>query len=103
MSDSTDKLICPHCEQPLRRFTLPDEVAYDQSVHWACFNDACPYYRRGWEWMWEHYHVRASYRYRVVDPESGWSSPLGVWSETALRDRIIENDTEVNKKDDSAP
>jgi hypothetical protein len=53
--------------------------------------------------MWEHYHVRASYRYRVVDPESGWSSPLGVWSETALRDRIIENDTEVNKKDDSAP
>ena len=89
-AESSDTLICPHCEQPLSAFEVPDEVAYDQSVQWACFNDDCPYYTKGWTWMWERYQVRASYRYRVVDPATGWSSPIAVWSETALRDRIVE-------------
>ena len=87
-----DQLICPHCEQNLSRFRIPDEVAYDQSVQWACFNDDCPYYRKGWNSMWERYQVRASYRYRVVDPAKGWVEPIAVWSDTALRNLIIEDD-----------
>ena len=42
--------------------------------------------------MWEQYEVRASYRYRVTQGETRSASPLAVWSETALIDRIIEND-----------
>jgi hypothetical protein len=35
------------------------------------------------------YGVKVSYRYRI-DPSSGQSSPLAVWSRDALKDRILE-------------
>jgi hypothetical protein len=58
-------------------------------VQFACFNDDCPYYQRGWRHMEEHYAAKASYRFRV-DPTTGAASPLPVWSPTALRDRILD-------------
>ena len=82
---------CPHCGQLLDRFSLPDEGGWDGTFQLACFNDDCPYFVRGWVWMDEHYGVRSSYRYRL-DPASGQASPVPVWSRTALRDRIIEDD-----------
>jgi len=48
--------------------------------------------------MEEHYAVKASYRYRV-DPESGHSSPLAVWSTDAIKDRIL--DATVTAKSDA--
>jgi hypothetical protein len=39
--------------------------------------------------MEDTYGVKVSYRYRV-DPASGLSSPLAVWSRDALRDRILD-------------
>ncbi len=71
---------------------MPENAGWDERIQWACFNDDCPYYREGWDWMWQQYEVKASYRYRVANPESGYASPLAVWSETALRDRIVEDD-----------
>lgn len=82
---------CPHCGAALLRFTLPEAGGWDEDFHWACFNDDCDYFRRGWIWMFDHYGVKASYRYRI-DPTSGKASPLAVWSKTAIRDRIIEDD-----------
>jgi hypothetical protein len=35
------------------------------------------------------YGVKVSYRYRI-DPATGQSSPLAVWSKDALKDRILE-------------
>jgi len=35
------------------------------------------------------YGVKVSYRYRI-DPTSGQSSPLAVWSMDALKDRILD-------------
>lgn len=35
------------------------------------------------------YGVKVSYRYRI-DPTTGQSSPLAVWSKDALKDRILE-------------
>jgi hypothetical protein len=48
--------------------------------------------------MEEHYAVKASYRYRV-DPASGHSSPLAVWSADAIKDRIL--DATVTAKPDA--
>jgi hypothetical protein len=42
--------------------------------------------------MMERYGVRASYRYRL-DPATGKEYPLAVWSPTALRDRILAEET----------
>ena len=81
---------CPHCGEALQPFTLPEEGGWNTAYHCACFNDQCSYYKDGWDWMWERYQVRASYRYRV-DPQTHNASPLAVWSETALRDRIISD------------
>jgi hypothetical protein len=80
---------CPHCNGLLQPFTLPEQGGWDTQFHVACFNDECPYYSRGWDWMQERYGVRSSYRYRI-DPKSGQASPLAVWSPQALRDRIID-------------
>ena len=82
---------CPHCGQPLAPFRLPDDGGWDGTFQHACFNDECAYFVRGWVWMEEHYGVRSSYRYRL-DPATGQASPIPVWSRTALRDRIIEDD-----------
>lgn len=83
--------VCPHCGAALRRFTLPDAGGWESDYHLACFNDDCEYFRRGWVWMFDRYGVKASYRYRL-DPVSGQASPLAVWSKTAIKDRIIEDD-----------
>lgn len=91
------KYTCPHCEAELQAFVLPEAGGWDQKHHLACFNDDCRYYRRGWDWMLEQYNAKVSYRYRL-DPESGKDSPIAVWSETALLDRIVNTDVEPAKK-----
>lgn len=89
MSPDPQQIVCPHCKQVLQAFELPENAGWDAGFHLACFNDECPYYQRGWERMESEYAVKASYRYRV-NPETGKASPLAVWSEDALKDRIIE-------------
>jgi len=81
--------VCPHCEQALQAFELPDNTGWETSFHLACFNDECSYFVRGWDHMESNFAVKASYRYRV-DPAIGKPSPLPVWSSDALKDRIIE-------------
>lgn len=97
MSAKQKKYACPHCEAELQAFELPEAGGWDQKYHLACFNNDCTYYRRGWGWMLEHYNAKVSYRYRL-DPESGADSPIAVWSETALVDRIINKDVKPAKK-----
>jgi len=82
--------LCPHCDQPLRRFRLPDNSGWEGDSQLACFNDDCPYYRRGWQHMEDRFAVKASYRYRV-DPTTGHASPLAVWSATALKDQVLDD------------
>lgn len=89
MTSSPDTPLCPHCGQALVGITMPDQGGWGPEVQLACFNDECPYYREGWDWMWEHYRARASYRYRLTDVGGNHPSPLPVWSPDALRDRIV--------------
>ena len=83
-----NKHTCPHCGAVLQVFALPEAGGWDQKYHLACFNNDCPYYRNGWDWMMSQYNVKVSYRYRL-DTASGCASPIAVWSETALVDRIV--------------
>ena len=92
MGDSKKARHCPHCDAKLQAIQMPDNSGWENRPQWVCFNDSCPYYCEGWEWMQQNYNVRASYRYRVVDLETGCAQPIAVWSETALLDRILENE-----------
>ena len=86
---NAEKHTCPHCGSELKRFQMPDEGGWNNEIHEACFNNECPYYKRGWAWMMEKFEAKASYRYRI-DPKTKVASPLPVWSERAITDRIIE-------------
>jgi len=98
LTTPTQQPVCPHCDNTLQPFELPDNTGWQTDFQLACFNDECPYFQRGWIHMEEHYAVKASYRYRV-DPESGHSSPLAVWSTDAIKDRIL--DATVTAKSDA--
>jgi hypothetical protein len=95
VTTSTKRPLCPHCDHPLTAFSLPEAGGWEAPFHLACFNDDCPYFLRGWQWMEGRYGVSVSYRYRV-DPASGTAFPLAVWSDQAVRDRIL--DAEVTRE-----
>lgn len=94
--EKKEKPTCPHCGARLLKWMPPAESSWGANVQYACFNDECSYYKRGWDHMMEKYQVKASYRYRL-DPRTGKSGPLPVWSPGAIRDRIVEQ----NEKDES--
>ncbi len=82
---------CPHCGEKLKHWATPPDSTWGGENHLVCFNDACPYFQKGWQWMAEHYEVRASYRFRY-DPINGSTGPLPVWSAFAMREWIVEDE-----------
>jgi hypothetical protein len=80
---------CRHCAAPLRKWLVPDGASWTEEFFYVCFNDACPYYLEGWAWMEAQYGQRASYRY-AVNPATGASLMIPVWSDTATRERIAD-------------
>ncbi len=65
------------------------ENSWGPDYQLVCFNDECPYFVKGWEWMREKFQQNVSYRYRY-NPQTGESGPLPVFSKTALRGGIVE-------------
>ena len=82
---------CRHCGSRLKKWRVPVDASWSEEYFLVCFNDDCPYYKAGWEWMKEEYSQHASYRY-MINPTTGASSPLPVWSDSATREMIVEDD-----------
>ena len=81
---------CAHCGSRLKKWRVPDEATWSEEFFFVCFNDDCPYYQKGWEWMEKQYSQKASYRY-MVNPTTGASSSIPVWSDAATREMIVED------------
>ena len=55
--EKADPLQCPYCGDRLRKYEVPHSAFeidywYEADHLYICFNDECPYFVRGWEWMW---------------------------------------------------
>ncbi len=85
-------LRCPYCEQKLRKWIVPDNPfsqTWDNEFMYLCFNDHCPYYVLGWDFMYCKGNRGVSYRL-MYNPEKDRCMPIPVPTPQALRDGIAD-------------
>ena len=82
-------LLCPHCEEPLSRWLVPQTpfIEWSSTYQFICFNDECPHYVGGWK-TFENQGIPGSYRF-MYDPDSGGCHSVPVLTPTSLRASIV--------------
>jgi hypothetical protein len=87
-----ETLCCPHCGERLRKWAVPDNPfcqTWDNDFMYICFNDACPYYVGGWDYMFREGMGGVSYRL-MYNPEKDRCLPIPVPTPHALKEGIVE-------------
>lgn len=69
----------------------PPLTNWETPFLYVCFNDDCAYFKRSAAWMKSQFNVSAMYRHKL-DPSTGETGPLPVWSADALKDAILTDD-----------
>lgn len=85
---------CSHCGKRMSKSAPPDSPfggcsTWSGDFIYICFNDECPYFIEGWDWMWNNYHHKTSYRH-MMDPTTGQTKPIPVKTKNTLRECILE-------------
>jgi SAM-dependent methyltransferase len=86
-----DSLCCPHCGQKLKKWAVPDNPfcnTWDNEYMYICFNDSCPYFVRGWEFL-KNQGNSGSYRL-MYNPDKDTCQPVPVPTSMALRESIAD-------------
>jgi len=87
-----ETLSCPYCDERMKKWAVPDNPfasTWDNDFMYICFNDKCPYYVRGWDFMFREGNRGVSYRL-MYHPEKDRCMPIPVPTPGALRESIIE-------------
>lgn len=85
-------LCCPYCGERMQKWAVPDNPfaqTWDNDYMYICFNDACPYYVRGWDVMYEETGRGQSYRL-MYHPVNDCCLPIPTPTRFALREGIID-------------
>jgi SAM-dependent methyltransferase len=85
-------LHCPYCGERMRKWAVPENPftqTWDNDFMYICFNDACPYFVQGWDFMYKQGNRGVSYRL-MYNPEKNRCQPIPVNSVRALREGIID-------------
>lgn len=104
-ASGSDPYICPYCGDRLKKWEVPHspfeiDCWYETDYLYICFNDECPYFKRGWEWMWSKMRRNVSYRH-MYNPVTRGSSPMPVPTSFALKDGIVEDRDPIQGADGS--
>jgi SAM-dependent methyltransferase len=86
-------LRCPYCDHALKKWAVPDNPfaqTWDNEFMYICFNDACPYFLRGWDRMYRDTNQGMSYRF-LYNPHKDTCSLIPVPTPNALKEGIIES------------
>ncbi len=95
LDQALDPHACPYCGDGLKKWEVPHspfeiDCWYDTDFLHICFNDDCPYFLRGWDWMWTRLRRNVSYRH-MYNPATGKGGPIPVPTYYALKDGIVED------------
>ena len=84
-------LECPYCGQKMKKWAVPQTpfTTWENEYMYVCFNDACPYFVRGWDTMNKQGNRGFSYRC-MFDPIREKCHPIPVPTVNALKEGIVE-------------
>jgi len=85
-------LCCPYCGEKMKKWDVSQnfyESTWDNGFVYMCFNDVCPYFVRGWDFMYRQCNRGLSYRL-VFDPAEDSCTSIPVHNHQALREGIID-------------
>ena len=88
-----DTLCCPYCLEKMKKWEVPENPfvsTWDNAFMYICFNDRCPYFVDGWDFMYRQGNRGASYRL-MYNPEKNSCHPVPVMSVNTLRDGIVHD------------